>query len=1131
MNASPPEVQAVRRRGLGAFAAWPDELVAFFLANAQLSTRELLALSCTSRLMRLMVCEEPLWLQRHLHSCRRPFKYRGSWRATCLAYLPDSGRPGLIAADLLPPASVPGFSSDVLYRRWYRCHVDLSTFLPGLPQLPAPSTEGSNNSSRDDHARAAAAVSGGFMGGAANGPPISVISDASGMSAEEFEARFDAPRCPALLGGLTAGWPGEWGGLEAWQPARLAQLFGDQLFKVTKPFMAAGRTKMRLADYLAYCSEQHDEEPLYIFDSSLAETAPQLAAQYTVPHLFRHDLFSCLGYKREDHRWLVVGPKRSGASWHVDPSATSAWNTLLSGRKRWALYPPGQVPPGVQVHIDADGQPSFQAPTSLQWYLEMLPQLPPGQRPLEVVQQAGETIFVPAGWWHCVLNLDLTVAVTQNFVSPANLEAAVQWQALGAGALGSMFDPYLVPAYLQLRQAETGAGAEQQQNGQERSANAQEGPPSKRRRQAPHAEPPQQHQGRHQQQEEQALPCEVDQGQNDEHGEAAERQTAANKHLRELSMGFSKGGLLAPWLRQLLRQLRPGTDDDQAAQLQQQQQQQQQSLDSRVWQLAQQWTELSAWQPRVSAACAAAGLPPPGRRHEWLPLTTGTCVVFEVAGAILKFFHPEDPHSSAMAAMEAAAYCCMKQAAGSGRAGRADDGSSGDLLLGAGLLEIPAGQNAAAALPAEHAAPREREATGGLASEASLKAQLAAPLPFVVLRKVAGVTIGSCSDRLSRQQCDGSGGCSTAWMARDGIAYSSALGTVDLREAESEGPEQLLQRQRLMLIGLFPQAAALLGVGGAGVQQAEGHAEHPGGSALGCSASAPHQGAAEAAGGRYESGAAAPACSCRRCRAWQPFLCFLRRQRRHAATAHRRDESLPQQLLEQVECYLPPDPAVLLGFGSGCACRCSCRAIQQRSSGSPRDLAAPGQARAGIVERASVVGTACGGDCTGSKPTWVHGDLTAENILLSNCLLESGGQAPQEAHRGQGATGAVLIDFADSGHGDPLFDLVPLLLRTFRCDQQTAGAFLASYCGAFGPEAPPPSAATAAPAPWPLPASWPRRLPGTPLSFVAMCYTLLHELGLLHDVFKRRPELWEARSLEKVQAELWGWLDCLFESS
>lgn len=34
-----------------------------------------------------------------------------------------------------------------------------------------------------------------------------------------------------------------------------------------------------------------------------------------------------------------------------------------------------------------------------------------------------------------MLNLDFTVAVTQNFVSPANLEAAVQWQALGAGEI------------------------------------------------------------------------------------------------------------------------------------------------------------------------------------------------------------------------------------------------------------------------------------------------------------------------------------------------------------------------------------------------------------------------------------------------------------------------------------------------------------------------------------------------------------------------------------------------------------------------------------------------------------------------------------------------------------------------
>jgi hypothetical protein len=59
--------------------------------------------------------------------------------------------------------------------------------------------------------------------------------------------------------------------------------------------------------------------------------------------------------------------------------------------------------------------------TFWKYHLEARQDPDPRRRPLEVILNPGEVIFVPHGYWHMVVNLEESIALTHNYVSTSNL--------------------------------------------------------------------------------------------------------------------------------------------------------------------------------------------------------------------------------------------------------------------------------------------------------------------------------------------------------------------------------------------------------------------------------------------------------------------------------------------------------------------------------------------------------------------------------------------------------------------------------------------------------------------------------------------------------------------------------------
>ena len=152
-----------------------------------------------------------------------------------------------------------------------------------------------------------------------------------------------------------------------------------------------GRIDMHFSDFLsmaktkvAYCRDWH-------IDRVFREL-------YSVPQVFRDDWLNWYWHvvcpqAEDDYSFCYVGSMNSKTARHHDVVLSYSWSVSLCGVKRWSLWRPG---------TERDNEA------------------------IQLIQQPGDAIFVPSGWYHEVENVvdeekGFTVSLNRNWFNGFNL--------------------------------------------------------------------------------------------------------------------------------------------------------------------------------------------------------------------------------------------------------------------------------------------------------------------------------------------------------------------------------------------------------------------------------------------------------------------------------------------------------------------------------------------------------------------------------------------------------------------------------------------------------------------------------------------------------------------------------------
>ena len=236
------------------------------------------------------------------------------------------------------------------------------------------------------------------------------------IAQQEFLDRYYATNTPLILTGMLQDWPA----LTKWTPEYLKATYGDvdvevQLNRDANPNYEIDTPKhkqtMTLAAYTDKVLSSGVTNDFYMVANNSNLERPELRGLLEELPMLPEFFDPALAKKRV---FLWFGPAGTITPLHHD--VLNIMIPHVYGRKRWRLIDPVFTPllynhTGVYSQVDLEN-PDY---TKFPLFKEV--------QVTEAVLEPGEILFVPAGWWHQVKGLDISLSVSMtNFVFPNQYE-------------------------------------------------------------------------------------------------------------------------------------------------------------------------------------------------------------------------------------------------------------------------------------------------------------------------------------------------------------------------------------------------------------------------------------------------------------------------------------------------------------------------------------------------------------------------------------------------------------------------------------------------------------------------------------------------------------------------------------